>query len=287
MRKLFWCCTAAGVAAAGGVFAAARYTCCHPESAVARGVAVACTGAPQLPEIPTPYPACPAEECDGDGAVTKADTPAPAPIVIHEDDPTEAQCPYDHGPGEMCHHAVLCPPAQADKADLSGPTTAAYGDEHFPGCPMVMPYCTEEEAPPHEVLGMPCPADEAVEDAFFSFWMGWFRMTGPVTIETAEPPLDETPKCEEDRHYYEHFSGCPYLGPCKPADHRSGPSVRPPLKGKGQDDCCEPPQALRIHKAHYNGPPLPGEDCPKHPEVDTMEYRRSDGGLNEFGPGPY
>jgi hypothetical protein len=286
MRKLFWCCTAAGVVAAGGVFTAAHYTCCHPESVVARGLAAACTGAPLLPEIPTPYSDCSAEECADAGCAPAADTPAPAPIVIHEEDATDAACPYDHG-GEVCHHAVLCPPARAQCADLSGPTPAVYEDEHSPLCPMVMPYCADEDESAPEVLPMPHEQQGQAALAVFDFWMGWFGMTGPVTSEASEPPADDGPRCEEDRHYYEHFSGCPYTGPCQPVPRKRAAPAVPPLKGKGEDDCCQPPQALKIHKALYNGPPRLGEDCPRHPEVDTMEYRRSDGGLNEFGQGPY
>jgi hypothetical protein len=291
MRKLIWCCTAAGVAAAGGLFMAARYTCCHPESLVGRGVATACMGAPILPEIPTPYSACPAESCENEEFPAGAETPAPAPIVIHEDDPPmverpQTQCPCNHGASEICHHAALCPPAQVDTSDLHGPTPAAYTDEHFPSCPTVMPYCTDEEESAPEELPMPRAAEEGLEHQVFSFWMGWFGMTGPVISETSEPPMDDVPRCEEDLHYFEHYSGVPYTGPCQPPCRKRPSPARPPLKGKGEDDCCEPPQALKIHKAHYNGPPR-AEDCPSHPEVDTMEYRRSDGGLNEFGPGPY
>jgi hypothetical protein len=287
MRKLFWCCTAAGVVAAGGVFTAAHYTCCHPESVVARGLAAACTGAPLLPEIPTPYPDCCAEECADPAPAAPADTPAPAPIVINEDCAPLIPCPDEQGGGQVCHHAALCPAARAESADLSGPTPAAYEDEHSPVCPMVMPYCTDEDQSAPEVLPLPREQQDAAALGVFDFWMGWFGITGPVTSETSEPPADDAPRCEEDRHYYEHFSGCPYTGASQPARRKPPAPAAVPLKGKGEDDCCQPPQALKIYKALYNGPPRLGEDCPRHPEVDTMEYRRSDGGLNEFGAGPY
>jgi hypothetical protein len=59
-----------------------------------------------------------------------------------------------------------------------------------------------------------------------------------------------------------------------------------PTKRPGKDECSEEVGPKR-HKANYPGKCGRSEECPKHPEVDTMEYRRSDGGLNEYGPGPF
>src|SRR5437764_14589096 len=41
MRKLFWCCTAAGVVVAGGLYLAAHHACCHPGTVTGRCIAAA------------------------------------------------------------------------------------------------------------------------------------------------------------------------------------------------------------------------------------------------------
>jgi hypothetical protein len=209
----------------------------------------------------------------------------PAPIVIHEDEPAGEEAEVPEGPA---HGDVECLPRTPEGTG-----------EQPPACPLVMPYCEDEELPPAETLPMPrAEEDEGGEHcddnipAVFRFWMECFK--GPSETkggtETAEPAkADDVPRCEEDRHYYEHYSGCPYTGCRKPPQ---GPpaAARPPApaKGRGQDECSEEPPApgKAKHKANYHGKGK-SEDCPAHPEVDTMEYRKSDGGLNEYGPGPF
>jgi hypothetical protein len=157
---------------------------------------------------------------------------------------------------------------------------------------MVMPYCTDEEASAETAPPMPRADEEPAVTAnpFFQFWMSLFGEPneGKGSQEAAGPArADDPPSCQEDEHYYEHYSGCPYTGyhlpsqrcPVTPID--AEPAKRPP-----QDECSEE-HTPKKHKVHHRGDCTPGEECPAHPEVDTMEYRRSDGGLNEYGPGPF
>jgi hypothetical protein len=285
MGKLFWCCTAAGVVVAGGVFAGARYACHHPKSALVRGVVLSRSFFPSAgPGQPCEMAPC-SEAVPGQTVQAEVQSPscAPAPIVIQEDDPpaagsSEELCPSEHADCQRCPNAALCPPAIVEACELQGPTPAGYGDEHGHACPTVMPYCTDEEAAepaaphmPYAVEGMEAPKQPG------SFWRGLLEGGRQGALAP----------CQEDAHNYEHYSGCPYIAPSK-ADRRQQPipAVAPP-KRPGQDECCEEAiPAPKVHKVKYPGGPCRKEDCPRQPGVDTMEYRKSDGGLNEYGPGP-
>jgi hypothetical protein len=289
MRKLFWCCTAAGVLAAGGVCAVARYACC-PESLVYRSAAAVAalmhplaglglTAAGRCARGPAAEETATRAGLDEDDDVPGE--PTPAPIVIREEGPAveESEPPQaqDHctEPGAT---GTLCPPATV---------------EQTPPCPMTMPYCTDEEARPAAVPVMP-QADESPlareAKTLFQFWVDAFGNAKEETggEETAEPArADGAPNCQEDAHYHEHYSGCPYTGYHLPSQRCPvTPARAVPGKRQGEDECSEEP-APKKHKAHYPGKCGKGEECPKHPDVDTMEYRRSDGGLNEYGPGPF
>jgi hypothetical protein len=143
-----------------------------------------------------------------------------------------------------------------------------------------MTYCTDEEVVEPGVPRMPyAPEGSLMHEQPRSFWMSLLQNMS----------RGAAPQCQEDIHQYEHFSGCPYIAPAKlDRPQLSVPAVAAP-KGRGQDECCEEAAtpAPKIHKTKYQAVPKSKEDCPRHPEVDTMEYRKSDGGLNEYGPGPY
>jgi hypothetical protein len=288
MRKLFWCCTAAGVMAAGGVFAGARYACHDPKATLAQGVASATTVVPALLHSQL-CSDCAAGECETDEAaaaepqpVAEVEFPAPAgspaPIVIREDDPAEEQAPCDHAAGQPGSTAALCPAAVVEASEFQGPTPAAFDDEHSPACPTVMPYCTDEQVEQPPAPHMPYAQEKGqTPEQPFSPWLGLGKGTG----EGHMPP------CQEDSHYYEHYSGCPYVAP-RQSEYlpHPAPAVAPPT-GRGGDECWDmTAPAPKVHKVKYQAGPCGKEDCPRHPEVDTMEYRKSDGGLNEYGPGP-
>lgn len=283
MRKLFWCCTAAGVLAVGGVCAVAHHAGC-PASIVSRGAVAAaalihpltglgltagrCTCGPAGEETaarddasnnavpPEPKPVAP----EAVGAPPTAVAHGPSPIVIREEEPTEHE--------ESGTTGTLCPPATIEPSG-----------ERAPPCPATMPYCTDE--------GVPTAAEAKL---LYQIWLGLFGES-KVTRggeETAEPArAAEPPSCQEDAHYHEHYSGCPYTGYHLPSKRCPVTPVQAePGKHRGEDECCEEP-APKKHKVNYPGKAGKDEECPKHPEVDTMEYRRSDGSLSEYGPGPF
>jgi hypothetical protein len=113
-----------------------------------------------------------------------------------------------------------------------------------------------------------------------------------------EKPTAE-PKCQEDNHMHEHYPGCPsttcpYTGksyPSSKSNKKPEKSIEP-LHKKVWDleEASEvPPEMPKEHGKK----PAPGKECegkntcPRTQGVDTMEYRRSDGGLNEYGREPF
>jgi hypothetical protein len=306
MHKLFWCCTAAGVLAAGGVYTAVRHGCgCET---VLTHSAAAATAATRMMHPLVGLGVAAGRCLRGHGTeetLTQAapdegaapDEPVPAPIVIPEEEPAaaghlripEVEISDQLGKGETAPEGGVCVPGnsyQAGGIELAAPPTGA------PPCPMVMPHCTDEEAPACLVPPMPYADEEPAVggNPLSNFWMGLFgqaKEDGGIE-ETAEPArIDDAPNCQEDAHYYDHYSGCPYTGYHLPS-HRCPvtPIEAEPARRPGQDECSEEP-ASKKHKVHHSGPGAENEECPRHPDVDTMEYRRSDGGLNEYGPGPF
>src|SRR5262249_39174358 len=135
----------------------------------------------------------------------------------------------------------------------------------------VMPYCNDEDDAPHAVTPRMPHADEVPPM--------------PGAAEACElPEHADHPDCQEDAHYNEHYPGVPYV--CPPVQSVPHSKMRSGECLPGQEECSEPDApAPRLHKAHYPSKGIGCEGCPVHPEVDTMEYRKSDGGLNEYGPG--
>jgi hypothetical protein len=259
------CFAAGGVMAVGGWWLADRYssTTAHWCGTVADGCcASAGCGTLHCPEQPATPPS-PGPECEPVGCLQLT---AAAPIVIRDEEaPAEpVPCPDNTD----ATHPMNLPDVNAAVA------AAPPVDEPASVCPMIMPYCTDDVDAHCVVPRMP-QADESVP-----------LMCGcrQGTAESCDLPehLDR-PACQEDAHYHDQYPGMPYAGPApKPASH----AKQKPAAVPGQEECPVPdPAAPRLHKAHYPGKRFDCEECPAHPEVDTMEYRKSDGGLNEYGPG--
>jgi hypothetical protein len=309
MRKLFWCCSAAGVLALGSLFAAAYYAYCEPDSAVGLCITTAANASvavqpvsglvsmvarasyhvinPQetaaasneecIPEDPKPVAAEPVEIVRVEKRGLDVEPEAP-PIVIPEEDPMPQE------------HEEWIVPATIEISDLpNGPDSV---------CPMVMPYCSDgdEQAASKPVMPStedddkkPATASEDSEDGEFKAWMKLFEGTdqagkkkdGPA--EELPPPTEEPsaePKCQEDSHIHEQYPGCPCTT-C-PYTGKSYPSCAP-AKKSGKEESSEEP----VH--HHRSLKRSGKDediRPRTEGVDTMEYRPSDGGLNEYGRGP-
>lgn len=321
MRKLIWCCTAAGVVAGGAVCAVARQACC-PQAAVSQGAAAAIrlmhplvglalgagrlaygpTGeetvalAPAEEEIPAEPKPVAAPEPEG-----QCPAPGSAPITILEEEQPAATgsiLAFEAGEPPMpggCAVApvvtgTLCPPATVAIDPGQPQAVECPAEDPASTCPMSMPYCTDEEATADSPPPMPRADEEpaAAACSFFQFFTGFFGASkGSSEVQPAAGPGGDAPSCQEDEHYYEHYSGCPYSGYHVPSSRCPvTPIDAEPAKRPGQDECSEE-QGAKKHKVHHRGPDASGEERPAHPDVDTMEYRRSDGGLNEYGPGPF
>jgi hypothetical protein len=291
MRKVFWGSTACAVLVVVGVVAAANHAAHHPHSFIGRvlhGASYAagrlspaarlagalartqCTspdviasveGIPDEPEAVPEQAAGPAEIKDWENKLPELqpehEEPSAAPIVIPEDDNSQARISPPPMPGTIEFHPdapfdpqTECPPPSGNLA------------------PPTMPRCHDEEQcevlpMPTEVEMLPMPSVE--------------ELPMPTAEEEQEFGLEEPDKCHEDCTGQHHDSGCP---------HMSQPPASEP--SDGGEEASEPRSSsksalkkiLRFKARH----PM-DEACPVHPEVDTMEYRASDGQLYDYGPG--
>ncbi|MGH7227063.1 MAG: hypothetical protein ACRELF_27925, partial [Gemmataceae bacterium] len=321
MRKLIWCCSAAGVFAAGSFLSLTYYAYRCPDSAVGRSMQVIAEASLAMQPLSgiaslamhANHAITPAQQMAGSDEECVPDDPQPiaaerktedalickelehiveaAPIVIGEDE--EMPCE---------------PVAQPVPATIEIP--AAQGLRQMAnGCPIVMPYCQDDGEPPITPPIMPHAdgdedkpvsanekkADDSSEDSEnkdFKEWMKLFeeedkKDKSPTAEELPAPTEEEEPqaepKCQEDSHLHEHYPGCPSVT-C-PYTGKSYPACEPP-KQAGKEESSEEPPPHRRKKPHHGKGCQSEDECPRTPGVDTMEYRKSDGGLNEFGPGP-
>lgn len=324
MRKLIWCCSAAGLLAMGSFLSLAYYACRCPDSLVGRSMQVIAEASvamqplcgltsmavrtnqafatandkatpidERIPDDPQPVAPEPKEE----GFAFAMHDVDNAPIIIHEDEPML---------GEVTAEPVPTPPTPIEMAGMESQEVPSKGS------PIAMPYCSDDDDEPATPPKMP-RADASncqktgdsctkAEQNAFKAWMELFEegkdMKSPSAEELPAPkeeaPQSE-PKCQEDCHRHEHYSGCPRTTcPYSDKNHKEPPPAATYLpynlgmkqKKKGGEESSEEPP-------HPQPKPHPGKDakekeeCPRTRGVDTMEYRKSDGGLDEYGPGPW
>ena len=281
MRKVFWCCLAAGAIVCCAFWAAA-YVSQHPDSSLGRVAMVAAhaTGAaaPQAahsvnqssietdelipadpvpiddaPPLPTPGTHVPAEIA---GMLT------PPAIVIHDEQPISVF------PKLNAKTAARVASATVETTTTPSETTGV-SESLKPRGPLVMPYCHDEPAPimPHcvdeeAIPAMPsAPADDmqkvsgAARPQFdaLAFWMGFFSAPGQLS--------------------------CDWNYTAKKTDLPGGEeSSEPPA---GNSDKQANPIDLFSHSRHLQMP-RPAESA-----SDTMEMRPSDWKPYSLDPGPF
>jgi hypothetical protein len=318
MRKLIWCGAAAGVLLAGGLYTAWQHARSHPDSLAGRclvgasGAAIflnPLVGAGPLLEHAVHHwraeggseecveiapgdearwheePVCVGQEgehvevakLDVAGAMElpAAEPPAgPAPIVIPEDDPPPAAVAEEDG-----NVAPVATPNATIEMDAEAalPAVMPYCEDGRAPAPGRMPYADEGAEPTGAADARPAPSKRECLAAYFKKLFQ--KHAAPSATTEAEEDSGTKGEGEADYHRYHHHTGCPanycpYTGRCYPE-----PASPPCLKkshGGAEDSEAPAKPGKGCDK---------GEGCPKHPEVDTMEYRKSDGRLDDYGPG--
>lgn len=216
----------------------------------------------------------------------------------------------------------VCPPPGVSYAPPSSYAEASIAIE--PGAseeseelPKTMPPCVEDEttvAP--DTMPYCDDAVDAESKAMYEYWKSLFDDGKPSSApaddgkkmdgvpkdatqsegkpEESEPPADQSDANDVDYHrtHPDTCPGmivCPYSGRCYPANPEptsepTTPAPRLSKKSKDKD------KTSKVKQSHSRKVPIPdecgSEDCPAHPEVDTMEFRKSDAHQGAFNPKP-
>jgi hypothetical protein len=308
MRKLFWGCTACSVVLAGGVISTAHFALHHPESVVGRvlnGASYAAAfvnpvsglgpvveqaraaeegdggecGAEAVPGEPVPV----AEEPTGEDLVGKPAEPGPivvansggAPIVINEEERPagSAHLPMPETVSPVQHTGPFNPASECPPCASAAPTVMPYCEGEEEACEM-LPMPAREA----ETLPMPRKVEEEEEgeqpDACSEQECIGELFRRCVEEQLGKPRTDAAPALDSPP------TGCPPLHPCQPPGKQRG-STAPGSEGPSEASG----RAVRRKLSIFTNPSS-DEGCPRHPEVDTMEFRPSDRCLYDYGPGP-
>ncbi len=283
MRKVFWCCLAAGVVVCC-VFWAAAYISQNPDSSVGRVALVASLGAREpatqaarsgavasietdelIPADPVPVDDAPAPPTPGSHLPPEIAGLLTPPLIIHDEEEPIGVFPSPSAKADPkpVPPTVDVAGASVNTADISeslkprGPLVMPYCKDNVQPAP-IMPYCAEDDSVPT----MPsAPVDDmdkatkAVRPEFdaLAFWIGFFsgpRQMSFDSMHTAEKPA--LPGAEE-----------------------SSEATAP--KGDKQVN----PLDLFSHTRHLQMP------RPAESESDTMEMRPSDWKPYSLDPGPF
>lgn len=293
MRKVIWCCSVAGVLSAVGFLSLAYYACRCPDSLVGRSMqviaeaSVAMQPLNGITSLARHSSQTNTADSETAGSVEECIPDDPQPIAP---EPTGKVVTLDKIEVEAA--PIVIGEEESMPREEAAPVVVAPLDGSKPkGCPIIMPYCQDDGDKPIVLgTGDEKSSSEDAEGATFKEWMKLFNTSKkdksspteelPAPVEEPEPQAE--PKCQEDIHLHEHYPGCPRVT-C-PYTGKSERSCTPVRKSGTEEASEEPPHEkkklprLKVGKT--------GEDELPAPNVDTMEYRKSDAGLNEYGPGP-
>ena len=316
MRKVFWCCLAAGAAMCGALGAVACVSlnpdsplgcCALAVGRLARGGAApaAHPGQPAtvvdaddlIPPDPTPaeepgdQPAPPAPPAPG-SRLPQAVAALIPPIVIHDEDDLNTPAAGASGQTSAAAHVDIehaGKPAydiESIGRRLDGPD----GVEH-PAVPPMMPRCADDSDAPQ----MPHCADDADDGTVgcatyrefdaVAFWMGFFSAPTQLFHDPAAG------RCEEDAHYTQQYPGSPYTGRVCTPDQPAREGAKPPPAFPDTDETTDPPTDQAPKEVdplelfdHPHRLPMPR---PTEPRSDTMEMRPTDWKPYSLDPGPF
>jgi hypothetical protein len=194
-------------------------------------------------------------------------------IAIHQAGKA-AQQPCDKGAGVKGAPCETLIPGPRPKEQAKVPSA----------CPEYMPPCIDDDEPAPAT--MPYADDAAVAPPKLRS-KRWRRMPNDYSgCEESEAgaPIHGA-DCREDPAYPYQYPGCPYVGPS------ATPGVYHRLPAMPRE--LPPPEVYRSsHKPSAPATPPAKKsandaECPAHPEVDTMEFRRSDAKEGEFDRIPF
>lgn len=203
--------------------------------------------------------------------------------------------------------------------ELPMPTEEAVDDSSSPEEMPMPPYHDRPEP------GCEEPVDESKDASAFPIPQYTQDPATPMTEETPkadEPPMvpegvsgEESemkpgtpPDCREDPHHDVQYQGCPYMGGCPGMHHVPPPPIpeqRVKVKKKKTASKPETVEDPGVHQTkfeeiaephmsrdikpnrHYTPAWKERGSYPEDPEVDTMEFRKSDAKKGEFDPQPW
>lgn len=197
--------------------------------------------------------------------------------------------------------SIVIEPAGYEESEELPKTMPPCGDDQKCVAPETMPYCEDDTDPETK--------------AMYEYWKSLFDDT-PASgsddkkmervpsedksqgkAEESEPPVDESEAIDNDYHRTHPDTSpsmivCPYSGRCYPANPEpsySEPIAPPARLSKKKDKNKE--KTSKVKQTESRKVSIPddecgSEDCPKHPEVDTMEFRKSDAHDGAFNPKP-
>ena len=313
MRKVFWCCAAAVVAAAGMFYWSADQALRRPHSFFGRCVlgayrvaeytpisqfGTAMTGAvaqvnrckttpcpaakaepvadPTMPPAELSLPVFPDELLDA-GEQARL----PGKFVIDEDEEPQG-APKDAATGhDMPVADKPCQDRPAWLGEIFGlrvePDAAGVAEE----CEEVshnMPKIVDEEQGPAPTT-MPYAKDGAEEDAcqgFLSFWSSLFEGKSDEAgdqEECAPQDANDPTRCQEDPAYHHQYPGCPYSGACPYTGKCYSPTYTTP-KPNAEEESEDP--SPKSKPSEPVKPPRSDDDGLSQPKLDTTEFRPSD-----------
>jgi hypothetical protein len=231
------------------------------------------------------------------------EVPLPGVIEVSPEPPQADEAPVTTIPEEQTAPAGVGVTQTEEPGTFQVPNAEGEGVAIPAGCPRSMPYCGDEE----ECEELPMPAEcaegegKAGGPSLMSFWAGffkgacgwacpcrgeagkdqepsfWMRLIQGACDSAAGEGEAEQPGCHQGSH--SPCPACPYTGRSCPSCPSAGSCA--PLKGDpaGGEEPSEEGTPKKKRKCAEDDP------CPTHPEVDTMEFRPSDGNLYDYGVG--
>jgi hypothetical protein len=302
MRRLMWYCALLGLLGAAGIYLCADYANRHPNSLFGQcviggyGAGTVCNPVAQVSGagVERTFEAI-------QGAMGRPGM-APTTVAVAPADPEHAdvEVPADPEPvlkGESPDGAaqpgrVIIQPDPEEAAGDRGP--AAGGAEEAE-VPPPMPPAREDDLPPK----MPYAADDDRDvghglDVWWKLIQEAGHCTDAAPAEECEPAPPDTGACREDPNYDQQYPACPHMGPCPHAGCCPHPGKCPGLDPVVEEKATPDPKHDATEEESTpveKEPALPrydrdGARKQKHRDVDTTEFRPSDGLPFDFGSFP-